>query len=177
MVKLISKKQTNTKGAVLLSNLVTPLFNIFTQFLCGILLLFNLGGTTTMPETTLIEQLFACDEIVVYKNGEEIKLDKALVEPELKKLTDKSYFSPAFGVSLHDQTTNAMQKGYWIEFRYNTQRVYADMPFSKLLIELKPDYYGFNLIRFNSGKYDGRCYYLNLNVSSTEFYKFITSVA
>lgn len=175
MLKLLSKKIEHIRIKNMFNTLVTPIINTISKFLCGILFLFNLGGTI-MPETTLIEQLFSCDEIVVYKNGEEIKLDKTLVEPELKQLTDKSYFSPAFGVSLHDQTTNAMQKGYWLEFRYNTQHVYADMPFSKLLIELKPDYYGFNLIRYNDGKYDGRCYYLNLNVSSTKFYKFITSI-
>ncbi len=172
MLKLLSKKVYENKRNFMLNTLVFPLTKIFSKFLSCILLLFNLGGPS-MPENTLISYLFSCQEIVVYKNGEEINLDKNLVFPELEKLTDKSYFSPAFGVSIHEHTLEAMKKGIWIEFKYNQENTYAEMPFEKLLIELKPDYYGFNLIRFNNGKYDGRCYYLNLNVSSTKFYKFI----
>lgn len=153
--------------------LVVQLWNYVCQLLCGIVILFNMGEPSM--QTTLIDQLFSCDEIIVYKDGEQINLDTKLVFPELEKLTDKAYFSPAFGVSLHDQTTNALQNGIWIEFCYNNEREYAEMPFSKLLIELKPDYYGFNLIRFNNEKYEGRCFYLNLNVSSTQFYNFIVS--
>ena len=172
MVELLCKNFYARKRNFMFNTLVFPIQNFISKLICCVLFLFNLGGPT-MPEQTLINHLFSCQEIVVYNNGTEIKLDKALIEPELKKLTDKSYFSPAFGVSLHDQTIEALKKGVWIEFRFNTERTYADMPFEKLLIELKPDYYGFNLIRFNNQKYEGRCFYLNLNVSSTKFYKFI----
>lgn len=144
------------------------------KLLCCTLVLFMCGGV--MLPDSLTEYFYNCDQIVIYKNGEEIKADKMLLEPKLQKLTLNAYFSPAFGVSLHEMTMEGLKKGYWIEFQFNDQHVFAGMPFSKLLIEIKPDMYGFNIIRFNDGEYAGRCFYLNLNVSSTEFYKFITSV-
>ena len=171
MVELL---KSNNHGEQMLQNLVTPFWNVISQILCSILLLFNIGEP--VMHSTLIEHLFNCDQIVIYNNGTEIKTDKEMIFTELEKLTDKSYFSPAFGVSLHEQTLQAKQKGIWIEFVYNETHEFAEMPFDKLLIELKPNFYGFNLIRYQSGKYEGRCFYLNLNHSSTKFYDFIVSL-
>ena len=71
---------------------------------------------------------------------------------------------PAFSVSLDGETRQAMQLGAWLEFDFNGIKIYNDMPFEKLLVELKCDYSGCNLIRYNGASgYDGRCFYLDFN--------------
>ena len=92
----------------------------------------------------LTDTFFEAEKYFIYYNGEKQEINANLIFPELKKMCEKSYFSPAFGV----------------------------------LINFQPDFYGFNIIRYNSnGGYDGRCYYLNLNGSSTNFYNTLLKIA
>lgn len=70
---------------------------------------------------------------------------------------------PAFGVSINNLTVKEMQKGVWLEFDFKKQLEHNGMPYEKLLIGVGEDYYGFNLIRFNSENgYEGRCFYYDL---------------
>lgn len=78
-------------------------------------------------------------------------------------MIEDAYDMPAFGVSLHNETLEAMKSGRWIEFEFGSKQEYNGMTFEKLLIQVESVYQGFNLIRFNSEKgYDGRCFYFNL---------------
>ena len=71
---------------------------------------------------------------------------------------------PAYGVSINSETERALANGVWVEFCYTEPVVYDDMPFERLLIEVKPEFMGFNAIRYNTqGGYSGRCYYIDLN--------------
>ena len=93
-------------------------------------------------------------------------------------MCEKSYFSPAFGVSINQYTLNELKKGLWLEMEYSEPKEFAEMPYEKLLINFQPDFYGFNIIRYNiNGGYDGRCYYLNLNGNSTNFYNTLLKIA
>ena len=79
------------------------------------------------------------------------------------EMTEGAYDMPAFGVSLHDQTLEAMKSGRWIEFEFSKKQEYNGMTFEKLLIQVESVYQGFNLIRYNSEKgYEGRCFFFNL---------------
>lgn len=127
-------------------------------------------------EKNLADYFFACDNVCVYNSGKQIDVNLNDLKQALEELTDKSYFSPAFGVSIHKQTVEAMKKDLWIEFGYNQENSFAEMPFTKLLIQLKPDMYGFNVIRYYNNEYSGRCFYLNLNQNSTKFYNFIVDL-
>lgn len=127
-------------------------------------------------EQHLSDYFFNCNEIALYVDGTPKIVDKQILEEPLRKLTDKSYFSPAFGVSIHKLTVESMKKGYWLEFRFNTEQSFAEMPFTKLLIQVLPDMYGFNVVRFYNNEYSGRCFYLNLNNTSTKFYNFLTTL-
>lgn len=119
----------------------------------------------------LTDLFFKAKQYVVYYNGQKQIISIDNISSDLKKMCEKSYFSPAFGVSINEYTLNELKKGLWLEMEYNEQLEFAGMPFEKLLINIQPDFYGFNIIRYNSKKgYDGRCYYLNLNNSSTKFY-------
>ena len=72
---------------------------------------------------------------------------------------------PAFGVSLHDETTSALKLGTWIEFVFDRPQSHNDMPFESLLVSVEPDHTGINLVRKQNGKFDGRCFYLDLSTN------------
>lgn len=72
---------------------------------------------------------------------------------------------PAFGVSLHDETISALKLGIWIEFVFDRPQSHNDMPFESLLVSVEPDHTGINLIRKQNGKFDGRCFYLDLSTN------------
>ena len=81
----------------------------------------------------------------------------------LEMLTQDSHEMPAFSVSLDYETKKAIKDGVWLELNYSSKQAVNELPFSSLLIEVNENYYGFNLIRKQNGKYEGRCFYLNLN--------------
>ena len=81
---------------------------------------------------------------------------------EFVNMTKDSHEMPAFGVSLHDSTVEAMKDGLWIEFVFDRTQIHNGMPFESLLINVEKDWMGFNLIRKYNGRYEGRCYYINL---------------
>ncbi len=93
----------------------------------------------------------------------------------LNNMLSNSHTMPAIGVSLHAETLRAMQTGVWLKLQYNGTQVVDDMPFDELLIEVNPDFNGFNIIRGNRGIYEGRCYYIDLvNKTMKPLYDFIT---
>ena len=84
---------------------------------------------------------------------------------------------PAFGVSIDEHTTRAMQSGVWVEFCFKKPLTIGEMPFEKLLIDVRPEYMGFNVSRYNADHgYQGRCYYIDLRGGNmSAFYNFITN--
>lgn len=126
-----------------------------------------------MENPTLSSLLKNAPEIYVVVDGTKIKVNDEHFYEQFDKLTDKAYFEPALAVALHEHTVSEIQHGYWLNFVYNATKTYAQMPFSELLISIKPNFYGFNIIRFNEERYGGRCYYLSLNNSSTPFFNYL----
>ena len=107
------------------------------------------------------------NKITLFKDGENRIYEKDTDEFNeiMSAFTDMIYNSfemPAYGVSLHNETVKAMQNGIWIKFEFPEEQTHNEMPFNALLINVVPDYVGFNLIREIDGEYKGRCYYLNL---------------
>ena len=86
----------------------------------------------------------------------------------LKDILIGSHMMPAFGVSIDAYTQEALSRGTWLKFNYLQTQTVEDMPFDTLLIELKPDDHGFTIIRGNDGKYEGRCYYVDLGEKSAK---------
>ena len=79
------------------------------------------------------------------------------------EMIEGAYDMPAFGVSLHNETLDAMKSGRWIEFEFDNKQEHNGMSFEKLLIQVESGFKGFNLIRYNAEKgYYGRCFYFNL---------------
>lgn len=105
--------------------------------------------------------------ITIMKNDEKycyIKGDDKFEEimSSLLAVTKDSHDMPAYGVSLDSDTKKAIQSGTWVELQFDTTKIFNEMPFDSLLIEVKEDYQGINIIRKNNKTYDGRCFYLNL---------------
>ena len=80
----------------------------------------------------------------------------------MEDMLKDSHTMPAFGISIHVETLKAIQKGVWLKLQYNGTQVVDEMPFDELLIEVNPEFSGFNIIRGNRGIYEGRCYYIDL---------------
>ena len=100
-------------------------------------------------------------QIIVDNNCYQADVDE--LNNVLQQMLDGSYQMPAFGVSIHDETIEALQKGVWLRLIYNDTNWVNEMNFDELLINIEPDFSGFNIIRGNQGKYEGRCYYIDLN--------------
>ena len=117
--------------------------------------------------------------IEVYNNGQIIEMS----EEEQNKFDDLfceaisgAKQMPAFGVSLHDLTIEEMKEGIWVKFIFDKTIVRSEMPFDELLIHVQKDCHGFNVIRGNNGRYEGRCYYLDLEGTLDDVYDFLCSI-
>lgn len=106
--------------------------------------------------------------IVVYAGGAAHRFARgsegfASAEAAWKEMTEGALRMPAFGVSIDRLTREGMKSGLWAEFVFEGEQSLAGMPFTALLVEVKPEHCGFNLARLQpGGGYDGRCFYLDL---------------
>ena len=152
------------------------------KFLCSVLLIFggigleakiiNNNSNKTMSVNGFKEENVsskfknACS-INIIADGTTTSLAKGdekfeLILSALENMTAGSRQMPAFGVSLDEETRKAMQSGTWVELIYDNTMEVSGMSFESLLIEVKENYYGINIIRKLNGKYEGRCFYLDL---------------
>ncbi len=135
-----------------------------------ILIIFALlfSNISTIPmDNNILYIISTAEEIVIYQDGTETQLNSSeenfkSIAKELIKLSDTCREYPAFGVSLHNETVEAMKSGLWIEFKFPQTLTYNEMPFDTLVIEVIGEYSGFNIIRKFNDKYDGRCFHVNL---------------
>lgn len=130
-----------------------------------------------------VQQIFdEVQQISIYNNGSAVKLLPAqmgykLVINAFKNLLSDARQMPAFGVSLDDQTREAIKEGMWVEFDFGKKLWYSEMSFEKLLVNVVSSYSGFNVIRYNAQDgYSGRCYYFALSGDMSPFYDILQSV-
>ncbi len=123
------------------------------------------------------------EEIALYKDGVRgayecgsEKFEEIIAE--WNAMFKDSVIMPAFGVSINDWTVKEMKSGAWIEFAFASQLTINGMPFAKLLIAVKPEYKGFNIVRYTAEHgYAGRCYYVDLRGGDmADFYNYMMSV-
>lgn len=108
-----------------------------------------------------------CQKIETYIDGEKYSFSSESDEyvdvlDEMNDMLNGSHEMPAFGVSLDNETKEAMKSGVWIKLVYNKTYTHNEMTFDTLLIEVQKDWSGFNIYRGNKGIYEGRCFYINL---------------
>ena len=95
----------------------------------------------------------------IYPRGEE-RFDALLAA--WTEMTAGAHRMPAFGVSIDRLTREELSGGIWLEFLFSAEQTCAGMPFKSLLIKVERGYKGFNVIRCLHGRYEGRCYYVDL---------------
>lgn len=118
--------------------------------------------------------VYADGECTVFENGTE---EYASILRAWDAMTEQAIQMPAFGVSIDRITREELRHGIWAEFVFPSVCVCAEMPFERLLLKVEPEYRGFNLIRCNGGKYEGRCYYLDLREGDMRgFYDMLRSL-
>ena len=140
---------------------------ILCRILIILVLLFSNIGTIEMNDNNILAISTNSNEVVIYSDNTKTSFESDSEEfkditEEMVKLSQACREAPAFGVSLHNETLEAMKSGLWIEFNFNKTISHNDMPFDSLLIQVVGDYTGFNIIRKYDNKYDGRCFYVDL---------------
>ncbi len=111
-----------------------------------------------------------------YNNGNQIEMtekDTQKFDDLFVALLKDCRVMPAYGVSLHDETMKAIEKGIWLRFQFDETMEINGLPFDELLINLTKDMYGFNVVRGNSGKYEGRCFYIDLPRNLDTLYEYM----
>lgn len=107
------------------------------------------------------------------KNSEEFM---SIIETAVDML-ENAHEMPAFGVSLDNETRQAKKQGTWLEIYFKGVNTHNEMPFERLLIEVNPEWTGFNIIRYYDGKYDGRCFYIDLvDNNMSELYNLLNNI-
>ena len=121
-------------------------------------------------------------QIVIYQQSEKSTFAKGdekyeLLMSALELICTNSHEMPAFSVAENNSTLNALESKTWLELEFDTTQAYNEMPFDSLLIEVDGNFSGFNLIRKHNGKYDGRCFYLNLSSNMTPLSDVINQIS
>ena len=134
-----------------------------------------LGGN--MQKQSVQEYLSSPSRAVVIVDGDYNRIqDVEGLNKIMDDMLKDGHTMPAFGVSIHTETLKAIQKGVWLKLQYNGTQVVDEMMFDELLIEVNPEFSGFNIIRGNRGIYEGRCYYIDLiDKNMKTLYDFILS--
>lgn len=116
-------------------------------------------------ENTMVDTLDKIESFTIFKDGKEIEINK-----ENKKFNSvflaiedtfrRGQILPAFGVSLHNETLNALKSDEWLQINFKEELIKNGLPFTALLFKLD-NVYGVDLIRVNNNRYEGRCIHLN----------------
>ena len=120
--------------------------------------------------TTINES--SCVELIM--DGDRSVCDTAEVLKVITDMMNGYHEMPAFGVSLDNETRQAMKQGVWLELKFGEVKSHNGMPFESLVIEVAPNYGGFNIIRQTDGKYEGRCFYVSLDGDMSILYNYLT---
>lgn len=119
-----------------------------------------------MKELTAAVQ--TAGRIIVIADGREhcFEKDDVAFQAIIKawdEMTATAIRMPAFGVSIDELTRREMKQGLWTEFRYEKETSCAGMAFDRLLVCVKEEFRGFNVVRHVQEKYQGRCFYVDLS--------------
>lgn len=121
-----------------------------------------------MYEQSINEVIGACDKIEVISDGVVKSFSRADAQAKsilsaIASMNEGGWEMPGYGVSIDRLTREEMKKGMWLRLAYDKRQTRNEMPFDSLLIRVKGEYCGYDLIRESDGKYQGRVFYFNLN--------------
>ncbi len=142
-------------------------------------IIFLIGGVMQNTQITTLPDYFQqAEKISVFNNGQQIVFEKdttkflTLVEA-LQQTTNSAHDMPAFSVSLDSETRQELNNGIWLELSFSNTNSFNELPFDALLFKLQAEDCGMNVIRKHNGKYEGRCFYLNLQNNCETLYQLL----
>lgn len=120
-----------------------------------------------MYEQSINEVIGACDKIEVISDGVVKSFSRADARAKsilsaIASMNEGGWEMPGYGVSIDRLTREEMKKGMWLRLVYDERQTRNEMPFDSLLIRVKGEYCGYDLIREADVKYQGRVFYFNL---------------
>ena len=120
-----------------------------------------------MYEQSINEVIGACDKIEVISDGVVKSFSCADAQAKsilsaIASMNEGGWEMPGYGVSIDRLTREEMKKGMWLRLVYDKKQTRNEMPFDSLLIRVKGEYCGYDLIREADSKYQGRVFYFNL---------------
>lgn len=120
-----------------------------------------------MYEQSINEVIGACDKIEVISDGVVKSFSCADAQAKsilsaIASMNEGGWEMPGYGVSIDRLTREEMKKGMWLRLVYDKRQTRNEMPFDSLLIRVKGEYCGYDLIREADSKYQGRVFYFNL---------------
>ena len=124
------------------------------------------------------DAIMNADSITVNISQNEYVVDKGSAQYDglmdfVQRILDGSHQVPALGVAIHSEVIEEKKNKNWIEFKFGESSECGEMPFDSLLIFLEKDMGGINVLRSYKGKYEGRCFYINLNSNLSDFFNIL----
>lgn len=126
------------------------------------------GGVIVKEDCPVVDFFQKADSVMLWKNGNctELPVGSSAYGAFfacLDEMLADARQMPAFGVSIDSFTRKEREEGFWVEFSFLGEEECEGMPFEGLLFSVKKENCGFNVIRLYHGKYEGRCFYVDLN--------------
>lgn len=124
-----------------------------------------------------VDVLLSANEINLIKDGNIAHLNIVQFKEEFRVLTEGAYYMPGMAKAKDDVIKREKEKGFWLEFKFSKKTEFAEFSFDTLIIRVRPELDGFNVIRGNNGDFSGKTYYLRLATFTDDFYEYIESSA
>lgn len=118
-----------------------------------------------VQENQLAQCIQNVSKIEVLENNNLKALENQSFEATIKKLINlfqSARLMPAFSVSLHNETIDALKEGKWLKLTFLHQQNVNGLLFDSLIFQLI-ETSSINLIREYEGKFEGRCLYLDFD--------------
>ena len=114
-----------------------------------------------------------------YSNGTQLQMSRENIQEFsflFNEALENSHEMPAYCVSLHQESLEALESGFWVRFIFQRTQIHNDLPFNELLFKIEKDSSGVNIIRNNFGLLEGRCFHLSLQNNFNKLYDFLEKV-
>ena len=76
-----------------------------------------------------VQVLLEASDILLTYNGKNITLSRYGFKDEFLALTEGAYYMPGMAQAKDSEIQNELQKGYWVEFRYDKRQTFAEFSF------------------------------------------------
>ncbi len=123
--------------------------------------------------------VFPYGEMNLIANGNVIEItdeEKADIQEEFINYMENAIETPALAVTFPELYNKMLNEGYFLNFKFDCHFEINGLPFDELTIQIGENDQGFNIFRGNKGVFQGRCFYVNTENSSSKLYEVIDKI-